>query len=1076
MKSRSVFLRAGVLAALLAAATPAVPQAVAATGGGTLHGVVQNTTGEPLANASVRLNEQWGDPVATVTTDAAGRYVAAVAPGTYDVAIDHGSGKAEKHARVDDVVVGPDTPLDIAIPGVSVRPSVFSGRLVDGSGHPLPFVSIWVDLQDTLTDHDGRFTLAVPPGRYDIDLRFDGEDRNLAILLTDFDLTADRTVNWTIPLATVDVTVRDNGGTPRPWFEVNLGNPGNSCRSCTVAEVFPGGPPGRWETGYYTDASGHFRAPALAGPDATLSVDAYQWEQHHSTVAIEAPSAAFDITMRPKSATQPPAQTVQLQGLAVDGAGRPLERVALQNASGGGTVARAEIDGTGQYRISAPPGKYILSGRAHVGNSTPDGDTWESVHIELMDFVLAQDGQSQDLRTSATTTRIRVLDSAKTPVPNAFVTAEYRPTNGTGGNLYSGKWRGSALSVAATDANGVAVVPTIAGAEGTYEVRPPPTGGLETKGKIPVNATDVEVRLTNGVRVEARLRNPDGSIREVDHVSLRTADGGRAPALIPEGEGVYAAQVPEGQYKLSLDGSPDREGESEDINDWSISGVTVDAAHDTVLDLTVPFEPRTASVRFVGSDGRPLDATTGMDATTAPDAISLGPGVTATGNAFISYMGEMDSFDLKLFAPAKVEGETQWPNDAKFSNLAVAPGGDLVIAFPSGTTQRSPEPANCMKATATGPTSATFSWATPLHNGGSPVTGYLVEWTTPTEKRQRFLPADVTSLSVTDLRPDGSNTFVVKPMSASGIGQLSVLVFTTPDGADDRPCLPVPTGPGAPGPGAPGPGGTPQPGEGNPGQGGGPNSQLGTASGPSGYWALGHDGRVYNFGDAPALGNGAANAVDLEPTPTGAGYWLLQHDGKVGASGDATQLGDVDAVKLVKGEEVASLSATPTGKGYWVFTNRGRVIPFGDATFLGDMSTTKLNGPVLGSVATPTGRGYYMVASDGGIFTFGDATFLGSMGGQSLNAPVQDLVPDADGRGYWLVASDGGIFAFDAPFRGSMGAQKLNKPIVGMVRYGDGYLMVGADGGLFNFSSRPFAGSLGDKPPASPIVAVAVLP
>jgi ribosomal protein L24E len=98
------------------------------------------------------------------------------------------------------------------------------------------------------------------------------------------------------------------------------------------------------------------------------------------------------------------------------------------------------------------------------------------------------------------------------------------------------------------------------------------------------------------------------------------------------------------------------------------------------------------------------------------------------------------------------------------------------------------------------------------------------------------------------------------------------------------------------------------------------------------------------------------------------------------------------------------------------------------------MSGTKLNGPVLGSVATPTGKGYYMVASDGGIF------------------------------------------AFDAPFRGSMGATKLNKPVVGMVRYGDGYLMVGADGGIFNFSSLPFSGSLGDKPPASPVVAVAALP
>jgi hypothetical protein len=250
----------------------------------------------------------------------------------------------------------------------------------------------------------------------------------------------------------------------------------------------------------------------------------------------------------------------------------------------------------------------------------------------------------------------------------------------------------------------------------------------------------------------------------------------------------------------------------------------------------------------------------------------------------------------------------------------------------------------------------------------------------------------------------------------------------------------------------------------------------GAATRRSGYWMLDGAGAVYHFGDAAAHGDAMTGAVDLEPTPTGKGYWVLQRNGVVADFGDAGHLGNVDLSQLGRDEVPASLSATPTGRGYWVFTNRGRVIAFGDAPHLGDMAQTKLNGPVLGSVATPTGKGYYMVASDGGIFAFGDAAFAGSMGGKPLNKPVQSLVPDADGNGYWLVASDGGIFAFDAPFRGSMGASKLNKPVVGMVRYGDGYLMVGADGGIFNFSTSPFAGSLGDKPPASAVVAVAALP
>jgi hypothetical protein len=282
----------------------------------------------------------------------------------------------------------------------------------------------------------------------------------------------------------------------------------------------------------------------------------------------------------------------------------------------------------------------------------------------------------------------------------------------------------------------------------------------------------------------------------------------------------------------------------------------------------------------------------------------------------------------------------------------------------------------------------------------------------------------------------------------------------------------VPPGslPGGAGP-PPGGGGVTPP---SPGPGGGANS----AAVRSGYWMVGAGGTVYAFGDARWLGNGTVpagvNAVDLEPTPSRAGYWVVDGRGTVASFGDAARLGSING-GLGKGETVTSLSATPSGRGYWIFTTRGRVVPFGDAVSYGDMAKVALNGPVLDSIPTPSGRGYYMVAGDGGIFAFGDARFYGSMGNTKLNAPVQSLVPDGDGAGYWLVASDGGIFAFDAPFRGSMGNQKLNKPVTGMVRFGDGYLMVGEDGGIFNFSTQPFAGSLGANPPPRPVVSVAAL-
>jgi ribosomal protein L24E len=176
---------------------------------------------------------------------------------------------------------------------------------------------------------------------------------------------------------------------------------------------------------------------------------------------------------------------------------------------------------------------------------------------------------------------------------------------------------------------------------------------------------------------------------------------------------------------------------------------------------------------------------------------------------------------------------------------------------------------------------------------------------------------------------------------------------------------------------------------------------------------------------------------------------------------------------LKAGETVTSISRTKNGKGYWLFTNRGGVIARGNAVFRGDLSNKTLNGPVLDSVTTPSGNGYYMVASDGGVFTFGDAKFQGSTGNRSVSAPIRTLTPDPDGTGYWLVGRDGAVYSFKATFRGSMAGKHLNKPIVGMVSFGNGYLMVASDGGIFNFSNKAFYGSLGANPPSIPIVSVA---
>jgi hypothetical protein len=238
-----------------------------------------------------------------------------------------------------------------------------------------------------------------------------------------------------------------------------------------------------------------------------------------------------------------------------------------------------------------------------------------------------------------------------------------------------------------------------------------------------------------------------------------------------------------------------------------------------------------------------------------------------------------------------------------------------------------------------------------------------------------------------------------------------------------------------------------------------------------GYWMLGSDAHVYNFGSAFAAAPVATAAVAMTSKLDGSGYWIVDALGRVRTRGKAQTFGGAPA--LGGFEVITTISATPTGAGYWLFSNRGRVFPYGDARSHGGLESLPLNGPIVASAATPTGLGYYMVASDGGVFAFGDARFRGSMGGRHLNQPVVGVAPTPDNAGYWLVASDGGVFAFSAPFRGSMGSVTLNRPVNGLVAYGNGYLMVASDGGVFDFSNRAFLGCLADRALSAPIVGIA---
>jgi len=571
--------------------------------------------------------------------------------------------------------------------------------------------------------------------------------------------------------------------------------------------------------------------------------------------------------------------------------------------------------------------------------------------------------------------------------------------------------------------------------------------------------------MTPGLGSAAQAYEPrtpiTGSVRDVGGqaiegtVFLLNHLDGTPVAESPNGDDGFSFYEEPNQYTLRFESSS--------------PGLTFDAPMDVTgdapIDLTVP-DAVPAEIVVVGPDDQPITGSI-LSYSAEAEGVMLASGIPSTVISSDSLVDAGGHFTPMLFGPSTLIFTLS--NGFHSDAIAIEPGDQVTVKLPD-----TPSAPQNVTATA-GDNKVKVTWDPPVFDGGSPITGYTVTAFRNSSNFKASFGASATSGTIRSLPNGKTYSVIVVAKNANGAGSASPAISVTLPAVEPPPTTTT-TAPPA--------GGDPLGGAGS-GDDDGPGTAAG--AGKSGYWLLDATGAVYPFGDAAAYGDPAANlaaasvpgnlvrAVDLEPTPSMKGYWVLDSRGRVHPFGDAPHLGDVAAGRLSAGEEPATLSATPSGAGYWIFTNRARALAFGDAAVLGDMAGTTLNGPVLDSVATPSGQGYYMVAADGGIFAFGDARFAGSMGGRALNAPVRSLVPDGDGAGYWLVAGDGGVFAFDAPFVGSMGGRPLNKPVRGMVRYGNGYLMVGEDGGVFAFSDRPFSGSLGARPPASPIVSVAAL-
>ena len=110
--------------------------------------------------------------------------------------------------------------------------------------------------------------------------------------------------------------------------------------------------------------------------------------------------------------------------------------------------------------------------------------------------------------------------------------------------------------------------------------------------------------------------------------------------------------------------------------------------------------------------------------------------------------------------------------------------------------------------------------------------------------------------------------------------------------------------------------------------------------------------------------------------------------------------------------------------------------------------------PVIGPVNLPLTAGHVLIAYA-----------VGSLSAGTLTAVVQTYTVGQakSGGGYLLASGDGGVFNFgSSTFAGSLGGTDGHATIVGTASTagGKGYWLVGSDGGVFSFGDAPFEGSV----------------
>ncbi|MCA1842280.1 MAG: carboxypeptidase regulatory-like domain-containing protein, partial [Actinobacteria bacterium] len=1011
--------RAGLVAGLVCLAVAlglpslvAGPVAAAAAADGTLSGRVVDPAGRPLVGADVVLQSPGtATVVGRATSDGAGQYRMAVPQGTYDAAATTSSAPFRR-GLLDGVTVAADSRLTIMLAdtaGASAPTVTFSGRLKDRNGNPVPGVGLSLSsasgdggYASSVTAADGQYSFAVAPGRWSLSAYFyegSGGSSALAVprpsfdfRLSDFNLTANRRQDLTVPTFDLTVTVRDGSGAPVPGAAVN-----STYSTSQSFELFPGGTAtGDWSAKGTTDANGRTVLTGL--PTASLALSATPAGTALGTTARTGVTLTANNSV--DLVAKPP---VTVRGVLRDHDGTAIAKAPVSLA-GGYFTASTTTGADGSYSLSVGPGTWIFMAGAPTTAPYGSGNSFSF----STDPVSITSDRTQDLTAPGTALRVHVIDPTGAAVPSASVSAGVDLSTTQPAELFPGSGgRGWRSDSRVADGSGNADLVVIPGSTVSLSARPPSgstyAGSLVQQVSAAAGTVSVGLRPTVTVRGVVDRSDPNGQI-SVNLYSSADPGGSTNASGKTAADGSYVLHAPTGTYdNVSVNQNP---GTSDPPppdrpTTWYLSGGSIQLTGDRTLDFDPPFVHVALHAYDESGSLRQLGATVyGMDGSGLIDVpmgsglrshtgyfSGTGQGMFTTEATFTVFPGAPWNISQYLSGtPTMVARGLSVSGDTDLALVATTPGPDPGPGSTTSTTAGS-------TTTSTGPSSSSTTTTSPTTTTTRPTT------TTTTPAGSGTPPA-----TTTPAQGEGAGTPGTPGVPTGHIG--SGYWMTTADGEvhafGDAKDYGSPKGS----------------------LGGARVVHLEPAPDGKGYWILDDRGRVHAYGSAAGLGDvdlatlvGGEKPSSLSASPTGAGYWVFTDRGRVLTFGDAAFHGDMSKTHL-NGPIVGSV-ATPSGHGYWLVASDGGIFAYGDAAFHGSTGNLRLNKPVMGMAPAASG-GYWLVASDGGIFAF-DVPFHGSMGATHLNKPISGMVPGRDG--YLMVGEDGGIFSFgDVAFHGSLGA------------------------------------------------------